>query len=508
MKRQATRLRGCTNPAYPIAACRAIRTAILADMNAEGNSAPRTTLAELVAGIVNDFQTPVPTGVVRVVASSRSGRPVTAESLSRLAAGQRDAFLRTRRPPLLCHALGAGGEALTPRVWAMADWRAGRRLVTPDSEQGWRALLALGLLGEVERSDPSEDHLVRTALHVTASLLGPAGGYRPDSDSGWQELRRQVAQRLPQAGVDSLTREQRDAEERLKDAAAVVAYFGRTVGEEEADGAAAPLVRLARAGEKGEPFDQVLRRRLGGDPESHSVVVAYLQGFSFVVDEIGRAPSSEEFADFWHFDLPSVRRDESAFARAFPEERGPARLVRMLEDGLPRRGALRSLLDTPVIDPAPPSGEVALAPGQRWVSPDGDEILTMIEVEGDQLVGGRHDRRSGTSALWVGSRSEIAEWRLDTPRSVWRVRFDVDVIPATLTGPLHQADIVVDRMMRPANPRPGQAALRVGTVEGHLAADGEAEARQRVIGAVGALTSLEPSEIIVTPLPSRLAADG
>ncbi|MBS1675808.1 MAG: hypothetical protein JST08_00335 [Actinobacteria bacterium] len=468
---------------------------------------PRTTLAELVASVLQDFETPVPTGIVRVVASSRSGRKVTAESLSRLAAGQRDAFLRTRRPPLLCHSLGAGGEALTPRIWALADWRAGRRFVTPDSEEGWRALLALGLLREVERPDAADDHLVRTALHATASLLGPAGGYRPDDESGWEELRRQVAQRLPQAGVDSLTREQREAEDRLRDVAAVVAYFGRAVGEGEADRGAAPLVRLPRAGEKGEPFDQVLRRRLGGDPELHSVVVAYLQGFSFVVDEIGRPPSSEEFADFWHFDLPSVRRDEAAFAKAFPEERGPARLVRLLEEGLARRGALRALLDAPVVDPAPPSGEVAPAPGQRWVSPDDSEVLTLIEVEGEQLVGGKHDRRSGTSALWVGSRSEIAEWRLDTPRSVWRVRFDVDVIPATLMEPLAKADIVVDRMMRPANPRPGQSALRVGTVEGQLAAEGEDEARQRVIEAVGALTSLEASEISVSPLPSRLAAE-
>lgn len=395
---------------------------------------------------------------------------------------------------------------MRPRVWARGDWRTGRRIVTPDSEHGWRAALATGLLKEVvEREQGENEDLVGVTLHAVSALLGPGASFRPASATEWDELRLAVRAHLPEAGVTTMTGEQYEAEESFAGLPPVVLYFGRSIEEGAMVRTAPGLVHLPSAGEKGEPFDQVLRRRLGGDPDLYSIAVAYLQGFSFILDEWGRAPNSEEFADFWHFDLPSVKRDEAVFKRAFPEESSPERLIRLLEEGLPRTGALRALLESPVVDSAPPTSEVAPAVGQRWQSPDGEKLLTLIEVEGERLVGGMYDRLSQTSVLWAGSRTAISDWHLDQPESVWRVRFDVDVIPMTLFETLNEAGVIVDRMSRPADPRPAQVGLGVGTIEAHLKAADEEEAKRKVVEALRGRAHIEPDQVRVRPLPSRLA---
>jgi hypothetical protein len=393
---------------------------------------------------------------------------------------------------------------MRPRVWARGDWRTGRRILTPDAEQGWRAALATGLLNEVAEMGKDDDALVGTTLHAISALLGPEASFRPVDDAEWEELRHAVRAYLPEAGVTTLTGEQHKAEEQLAGLPAVALYFGRSSEAVPMEPGGRALIRLPSHDEVGEPFDRVLRRRLGGDPELHSIAVAYLQGFSFVLDQWGRAPNAEELADFWHFDLPSVKRDEAVFARAFPEESGPERLVRLLEEGLPRTGALRALLEAPVVDPSPPTSQVAPAAGQRWRAPDGERALTLIETEGDRLLGRMDDRRSDRSVLWEGSRAEIADWQLDRPETVWRVRFDVDVIPMTLLGPLSEAGVVVDRMSRPAGPRPGQLGLGVGMIEAHIEAEDEGEAKRKIVEALVGHTSLDPDQVKVRPLPFRI----
>jgi hypothetical protein len=395
---------------------------------------------------------------------------------------------------------------MRPRIWARGDWRLGRRIMTSDSERGWRAALATGLLKEmVEFEGADDEHLVGVTLHAVSALLGPEASFRPTSEAEWDELRLAVRAHLPEAGVTTMTAEQYEAEEKLASLPPVALYFGHSFEEVPSESTTPALIRLPSTGGKGEPFNQVLLRRLGGDPDLYSIAVAYLQGFSFILDEWGRAPSSEEFADFWHFDLPSVKRDEAVFKRAFPEENGPERLIRLLEEGLPRSGALRALLASPVVDAAPPTSEVAPAVGQRWRSPDGEKIMTLIEVEGDRLLGGMYDRPSETSALWTGSRADIADWRLDQPGSVWRVRFDVDVIPMNLLVPLGEAGVIVDRMSRPADPGPGRQGLGVGTVEAHVEAADEQEAKRKIVEALGGHARVELDQVRVRPLPFRIA---
>src|SRR4051794_22178085 len=109
------------------------------------NSAPRARRANSVATAIEEllvaYQTPIPTYAVRVLLAS-SGRPVTAEHLSRAAANEREVFERTRMPPLVCSAIDANGELVKPRWWVRADWRLQRRILTEDTVALWFAGLA------------------------------------------------------------------------------------------------------------------------------------------------------------------------------------------------------------------------------------------------------------------------------------------------------------------------------------------------------------------------------
>jgi hypothetical protein len=472
------------------------------------------SLRETVIEILDDFSIPVPTTTVRVIATARRGSSVAAEALSRLAAAQRDEFLRARRPPALCHTIDATGRALAPRVWARGEWRLGRRIASQDTLPAWRATLALGLCGEVvDLGDAAPRQLGEVALEAVARVVGPVATYLPGSTEEWRELRRGIAAYLPPAGVTTLTAEQTRAERRLLEHApalpAVGLYFGLSPesGLPPAVGEPA-LVRLPGPDEEGEPFEAVLRRRLGGDPAALRDVVAYLQGYSAILDEWDRAPTLHEFADYWHLSANAVQADEQLFARAFPEEPGPEPMLRMLWKALPRSGAFTWLLGARVIDAAPRADQSAIpAAGQRWRRKDGSAEMTLIEADGDQIVGGLHEPASATTSLWVGSRSQLADWELAVPPTIWRVRFDVDVIPATLIEPLRKAGIVPERVARPGDPRPERAALAVGTVEAHVSAADEDAARRKVQKALRGHAHVPLDEIRVTRPPINVRSD-
>src|SRR3954470_25051098 len=133
-----------------------------------------------VGAVLRDFQIPLPTATVRVVCSSRRGAPVSAEALSRLAAAQREEYLRRHLPPRLCHAINEHAHAPVPRVWALGSWRLARRIMTPDVLGAWRAEQAFGLCREVLNSQPHpSDELVEAAQQAVARVLGPVAAHHP-----------------------------------------------------------------------------------------------------------------------------------------------------------------------------------------------------------------------------------------------------------------------------------------------------------------------------------------
>jgi hypothetical protein len=461
------------------------------------------SLAATIADLLDDFQIPLPSHAVRIISSERRGQPVVAEQLARVAAYERDNFLRTRMPPLLCSVIDRRGLARKPRIWGRGDWRLARRIATPDVQEKWQAQLARRLCEEIlYRSRQPSEQLAGLALEAVARVIGAVAAYLPGTLEQWQEFRDRVAAEAPDYTPGGTTAEQEKAEKALLAHEPAIAPVGLYFGLElsiisRASSVEPARLRLPAEQETPEPFDHVVRRRLEGDEQKVQALVAYLQGWSYVRDEIGRGPTSAEFADYWHFDMPSVRADEAAFREAFPEEEGPERIIRLLEEGLPRSGQLVALMSVGVIDEALAAtntmSAVPLTPGQRWRQPSG-VILTLTEVRGETVIG--HLSQHGTTSIWAGSPAQVrAEFSLDIPKDLWLLQFDVDVLPSELNEALTRAGIQPTRFARPSDPRPNQAHLRLGTIEAQIVATDEREAKVRLIRALARRHELSADQI-------------
>src|SRR5215217_6335545 len=94
------------------------------------------SLAALTADLLDDYSVPLPTHAVRILLNDREHR-VTAEHLSRLAAYEREDFLRTRMPPRLCSVVDTHANLVKPRWWARGEWRLQRRILTEDAKPIW-----------------------------------------------------------------------------------------------------------------------------------------------------------------------------------------------------------------------------------------------------------------------------------------------------------------------------------------------------------------------------------
>jgi len=175
------------------------------------------SLGTAVIDLLDEFQCPMFTSAVRLILNDR-GRAVTAEQLSRLAAYQREDFLRTRVPPELCSAIQPDGKPTKPRWWARGDWRLERRILTEDVKPIWIATLAERLsLDLADRPEARDAAIVNLALGAAAEVTGRHYFDVPLSGEEWMALRAEVY--APYIGAFSnragATSQQHEAEARL-----------------------------------------------------------------------------------------------------------------------------------------------------------------------------------------------------------------------------------------------------------------------------------------------------
>lgn len=460
------------------------------------------SIPTVLRSILNDAQIPLPTEAMRVLAAERLEREISSEQLARVIAYEREDFLRTRMPPLLCSVIDRRAVALRPRVWALGEWRLARRIATPDTATRWQGGLALELLDLVLlRFPPASEKLRSLTLEATARVLGPVAAYIPGERAQWEELRREVAAQAYDFSPASHTSQQADAEQLLTNYEPAIAasslYFGVDLPAITRPEYAPSKVRLPAEGERGVSFAQVVGDRLGGDEAASRELLAYLQGWSLVQEELGRPPTRSEFADHWHYDLAQVRREEELFSRAFPEEETPERLVNLLDEGLPKSGQFMQVIAVPVVDSAEVMVRAAPSAGQRWRHRDG-AILTISSVEGAAVIG-HLDEINGEHSLWASGQDKLKrEFELVLPDDLWLATFDVDIDPARILElTADHNDLEMHRFRRPGDPRPGRNSLPAGTVQLQVLAINEQEAKTKVIAATARLIALDEDAVSI-----------
>ncbi len=100
---------------------------------------------------------------------------------------------------------------------------------------------------------------------------------------------------------------------------------------EMADSARSLPFRLAS---DGSPFLDLLDQRAAGDRRLRERVAALMLQWDHLREELGRAPTVEEYADRWKMPISTAYRAMAEFRGLFPSERDPARLLDLLWSGL------------------------------------------------------------------------------------------------------------------------------------------------------------------------------
>jgi hypothetical protein len=311
------------------------------------------SLPAALAAILDAAQVPIPAGSLRALAAvAVPDQKVTAERLSRVAAYEEDAAIRSRKTPRFCWAITQDGVAPSPRIWTRGEWRFPRRVITDEAVQRWTVVLAMFLARQMaEGTEPARAELHKVALEAVARAIGPVAVYPPGSREEWADLQRRIAPLQHPLGPAGFSHEQQAAATELESHLTQYnLWFGlRDEHRLHQTEDFPPRLRLAHGDEVGTPFDEFVLSKLDDVPAFREVL-AYVQEWDRLTDELGRSPSSSEYAERWRVDIETTRGREMRFRSVFPTEESPARIVRLLWSGVPSEGDFVRLLGQRVVE--------------------------------------------------------------------------------------------------------------------------------------------------------------
>jgi hypothetical protein len=361
------------------------------------------SLPGAIEAVLDAVQVPVPAGTLRVLAGlSLPDRQVTAQALGRVGSYEQESFVRRNAGPRFSWVLHPDGRAVSPRIWARGSWRLSRRILTEDVVRGWGVVLANFLAQQMIVNDEQVRRILSdVAQEATARVLGPIALHPPGSREDWMELQTRLAALQHPLGPASTTSEQDAAARRLEGSGltAFSLHFGIRDQGAPLSESVPPRLRIERDGDGGIPFDVLVMNKAGADRDLGREVVAYIQEWGWLVDQLGRSPSFEEYAERWKVDLPTVRVRNGRFARLFPTEETPERVWNLLWSGARGESFMR-LMGVPVVEDSPRRTVINLFSncliselrGHGEVAAEVARVVTQFE-EQDEPPRGRELRR-------------------------------------------------------------------------------------------------------------------
>lgn len=294
----------------------------------------KLSLPTTLVMILDAVQVPLPSATLRALASAAlPDRQVTPEALGRIAAYTEESYLKTRDTPRFAWVLDPDGKAAKPRIWARGTWRLSRRIRTQEAVGHWSVVLANDLCRRMtEGGEDERELLAPAALEAVGRVLGPRAMHLPGPREEWQMLARQVALLQHPTGPAHPLSGQTAAESELqaRDLTPYGLFFGiREAGRSQA-GEAPPDLRLPVPGEAGTPFDEIVLARAGGDHSRTREVLAFIQEWSVLSDDLGEEPTLAAYAERWRTDLETARFRNEQFRSLFPTETSPRRVLALL----------------------------------------------------------------------------------------------------------------------------------------------------------------------------------
>jgi hypothetical protein len=315
-----------------------------------------TPIPELLRAELEELQVPAPVPALRALAGIARGAPIPAERMGRMLAYEKEKYLKDRLAPRLAVGLAGDGTPASPAFLGLGTWRLARRLIVPDAVRGHAATLAVRICERALRIDAGQaSQLHDAARQAIAVVLGArAAGRSLDSHESWNELRFELLAVRPAGGMIGITVMQYDAEARLEaiEIPGLVRYFGAQAPLRSAH--ATGKLRLPLAGERGEAFDDVVRRR-SGDGARAREVLAFVEEWGHVADGLRRATTMEDYVERWGVDQKEAARRLEAFRAVLPGEDDPSAVWSLLWDGVQaRQGSIAfvRLTSVPVVDTA------------------------------------------------------------------------------------------------------------------------------------------------------------
>jgi len=232
---------------------------------------------------------------------------------------------------------------------------------------------------------------------------------------------------------------------------------------------------------EGLPLIDYVQGRVGRRPAQR--VLAFLQEWDTLADELGRDPTLEEYAERWRLPRATAYSDQRLFREAFPGEQNPRRLLNQLWEL--RRNSYGAMLSAKVVAIGSRLGTPVIRSGQEWQTPGGD-VVVIKAIDGNTVHGAlRHRDVPGVLSAWVGSLSDFGSFTLmDAEQNPqWHVAFDVMGEPTALGAALGRAGFTVDRYAKPADPVPDRLPY-AGTIWARVSAADEEAARDKLLEAV------------------------